>query len=409
MTVVEASTTLVQGVDAAIKVGKAGAELAVGRDINISGTKMGTVATVVSDASEVIGFIDLFKLKNVLATETNAEKRQSAVISKIFDVTLKANDALQDKQLTLGAHSWSLTSLTPSAVSNAQGTEQVPALLPGTYKVGGTTVTVTSLPESVTNLINTLPAAETLAAVVAATQATLDASVGSGTHDANRPGTPDAGMPDTRDATALPDRAPDLTLTPDVAAPVINTWRRGPGEIVVSTGSCGTVDSQSDGLVKLTDGCHVDTDDKIYTETDTLQWTLPPAQIMIPELRYSDLDLDTLWWDGGTLNVSSVISTTKLSRLPIVYVDQSAWQTSDPGVDYHTGYDHTGALLSPRSGEIQPAAGLVLLLKACDRGVFHNHSTSRSDSPVVFQLVIKVDQGGADYEQVIARYTYTKE
>ncbi|MBU0675553.1 MAG: hypothetical protein KJ950_13000 [Proteobacteria bacterium] len=144
--VIEATATVITGVDGVIKVTQSGMELIVGRDIPQSSGTIGAIFTGISDASEIIGLTSLRKW---------AEAPDA--ISNIISITMKTSDALQDKQLNLGAHTFDLTASNPSTVTEAKGISTIPTTLPGTYKINGTTVEVIELPKDVTDVIDRLP------------------------------------------------------------------------------------------------------------------------------------------------------------------------------------------------------------------------------------------------------------
>jgi hypothetical protein len=224
--------------------------------------------------------------------------------------------------------------------------------------------------------------------------------------------------------TASPDRAPDLAVKPDAAVTpdvpvtadrpldlpadpgipdltVMNTWRRGAFEFVFKAADgCPTADTQSDGLVKVTSTCQTDKDGQTFTQTDTFQWAPPPAQMTIPEIESS---YDAVWWNG-TMNVSSVISTTNIFQPPTACVDHQAWQTTHPADTYATR-----ATAVP-CGATQPAAAIAI--QAREGGVFHPEPNAGnpppSDSPVVFELNGSIIGAGSAYYHFYARYTYTK-
>lgn len=227
----------------------------------------------------------------------------------------------------------------------------------------------------------------------------------------------DAASLDARDAGGVPDQAP---ATPDVARagtevardlpadpattdlPVVNTWQRGAFELVFEPhAGCATLDTQSDGLVKVTTTCQIGSDGLAFTQTDTFQWTPPPAQMAIAETGAS---YDALWWESGTMNVSSVLSTTNVGQPPRACVSQRAWQTSHPTDTYATGVGATPC------SSTQPAA--VIPLKARDAGAFHADFHAGSPppaySPVVYELSVTLNGASAGYYRFFARYTYAK-
>ncbi len=156
----EAAVTLITGVDGAIKVTKAGLELIKGADIPQPGGTAGAVLTTLSDASEIIAFTSLKKWTD-----------PGDKLSNVVNIVMKTNDALQDGELNLGAHTFSLKPLArplPAEVTSKlnppQGT--IPSTMTGKYKIAGGTVEVTKLPDAVKDVIAMLPETERLPDVV---------------------------------------------------------------------------------------------------------------------------------------------------------------------------------------------------------------------------------------------------
>lgn len=161
--VADAAVTLITGVDGVVKTGKAGLELVTGKDQSLPGGTVGTVLTGVSDVSELIGLATLRKWTD-----------PSDKVANVYTIAIKTSDALFDKQLNLGAHSFDLTQLTEAILSQVKGTNDVPTALPGSYIIQGTKVQIGALPESVTNVTNRLPDTDKLAVVAAASNAPIE-------------------------------------------------------------------------------------------------------------------------------------------------------------------------------------------------------------------------------------------
>lgn len=144
LSVLQAGKLLITGADAALKVSKAGVELITGKDLKQPTGTVGAVMTTLSDASEIIAFTDLFNWKD------KADR-----ISNVVNISLKANDVIQDGELNLGAHSLNLTKILRD-LSDWIPTE-LPSTLSGSYKIAGKPVVVKTLPENLTQVIETLP------------------------------------------------------------------------------------------------------------------------------------------------------------------------------------------------------------------------------------------------------------
>jgi hypothetical protein len=164
LTLGEAGLTLITGADGIVKVTKAGLELIKGADINTPGGTTGAVLTTLSDVSEFLSFTSLKKWGDA-----------SDRIGNLVYVVTKASDALQDGELNLGAHTFTLAPIAkplPASVTDAlrppQGT--IPSTRTGTYRIGGSTVKVTALPDAVNNVIAMLPASDRVPEVTSVTE-----------------------------------------------------------------------------------------------------------------------------------------------------------------------------------------------------------------------------------------------
>lgn len=160
LTLGEATITLITGTDGVVKVTKAGMELIKGADIQLpDGSTASAVLTTLSDTSELISFADLRKWGDL-----------SQAIPNVVNITLKTNDALQDGELNLGAHTFRLKPLAKpvsSAVTDKlappQGT--IPSTMTGKYRIEGKAVEVTAQPQPVKDVIAMLPPEDRLAEI----------------------------------------------------------------------------------------------------------------------------------------------------------------------------------------------------------------------------------------------------
>lgn len=153
--VIDATTTLITGLDGVIKVTKAGAELALGKDLPTPKGTMGAIATGLSDASELIGIAGLNKWGE--ATDK---------IANIYTIVTKTRDILQDQQLNIGAQTFDLTTWDWTNLAWADLWENMPTTLPGTYKINGVKTEVKDVPDTIKNIIDRLPPEDKLTSLI---------------------------------------------------------------------------------------------------------------------------------------------------------------------------------------------------------------------------------------------------
>lgn len=157
-----ATTAVVGTVDGVIKVTKAGAELAIGRDGALdSAFEKSAVVRTIADANELLAVKGLFtQSENWLDTT-----------SKLTWLTGKVGEVLQENKISFGAESLSLEKLTPSFKENYLARIKAlnyPTTFPGSYiDADKTPVTVTAaqMPQVVLDALDTLPVEAQLAIV----------------------------------------------------------------------------------------------------------------------------------------------------------------------------------------------------------------------------------------------------
>jgi|GEM_PF-2602766 len=149
--VIDAATTLITGIDGAIKVSQAGVELIAGKEVKMPSGAAGAIITGFADASEIIGIFGLSKWG-----ETTDR------IGNIYTIVEKVRGGLQEKSINLGANAYEVSqgNWSKLAWADLDLLQKIPVTLPGTYRIAGIETTVKAIPQTVKNILDRLPSAD---------------------------------------------------------------------------------------------------------------------------------------------------------------------------------------------------------------------------------------------------------
>lgn len=162
MTVFEAGTAILSSTDAVIKVTKAGAELAIGQDGALDDMfEKSTAVRAIADVNELLSIKSLFAKSANLLDTTN----------KLTYVAGKLNEVFQEKKVSFGAESMTLTSFNDdfkAAYLARVKALKYPSTFPGNYVDAANqpvTVSAAAMPQAALDALDALPVDAQLAIV----------------------------------------------------------------------------------------------------------------------------------------------------------------------------------------------------------------------------------------------------
>lgn len=307
LTVFEAGTAIIGAADAVIKVTKAGAELAIGQDGALDEMfEKSTMVRVIADVNELVSINGLFAKSANLLDTTN----------KLIYVAGKLNEVFQEKKVSFGAESMTLTSFNDdfkAAYMARVKALNYPSTFPGNYVDAANqpvTVNAAVMPQAALDALDALPVDAQLAIV----QQILSDSPGHTT-----PPSLEAGTPVTLSGT-FPSTSLDLWTTD--GKPLITALNSGTWSMTGAGLELDHVEQYRDStgvLLSYTVFVHAPYGAQgTLTVTNNPTWALSPKEVWLSNERYVlsyRLGMRPLEDAGGFYTNGNVIASASISGL----------------------------------------------------------------------------------------------